>query len=82
MNVCNSIFKNEIFDSWSNTEIKELLIFGKKIAVKPITYEKLKTLISYIKKYSKAVTRAHFVDELSAVNYFRKKFHLRCLTGF
>ena len=47
MGVRNVVCNDQIFDLWCHTEIKELRIFGEKIAGKPITYENLKALRGY-----------------------------------
>lgn len=59
IDVCNFIYSDQIFQSWSHSEIKEL----QKIPGKPITYENLRTLKSYTRKFLKGVTPVGFVKE-------------------
>ena len=65
MGVRNVVCNDQIFDLWCHTEIKELRIFGEKIAGKPITYENLKALRGYTRICSKAVRLVYFVDEFN-----------------
>ena len=60
------LYNNHVLD-WAHTEVSELHGFAKEILGKVPTFELLRPVRTYIKKWAKLIPQVKFVDEFDFV---------------
>ena len=68
MDICNRFLKNEVLFEWSHVETNKLAKLGDALMHKPINFENLKPLRSYIKCCCKNIPKVRFIDEMTIMH--------------